>query len=257
MIKERFIPLHQRFGFIKPDCYRKSYIKLNDGLVIRNKRRFLKKSIQMDECIAYDTETFQGFCRLLADSKGSYIYTPTFKECLDFLFRNVKYKRTYHFWYNIDFDISAIFKLARSEFSSLKEYNIFMRSLLDSREVNYKEYRIKWIKGKLFILKKNKRVIRFTDLNSYFQMSLDSSIKKYIDKDEGKDNIDGNLLNTSLKYWSNNLREIIKYCIKDCKLTRDLGNELINRIKEVDIELPRMLISNASLSKQHFRKTEV
>lgn len=250
---KRFIPLHQRLGYLKADCYRESKIVLNDGFVIRNKRRYLKKSIEMNNCIAYDTETYKGFCKLLADSKGRYIYQPTFKECLDFLFSNSKYTKTYHFWYNIDFDISAIFKLARNDFSSLKEFNIFMRSILDGFEVVYDNYKIKWIKEKLFILKKDKKIIRFTDLNSFLQMKLDKAIKDYVDKKQGKDKIDGNKLNTDLKYWSNNLDNIIKYCIKDCKLTERLGLELIKRIKKADIELPRMLVSSASLSKQNFR----
>lgn len=251
--KRKYTPIHLRAGFLDMDCYRQSKITLNDGIIIKNNRRFLKRSIEMNDCISYDSETYKGFCKLLASSKGKYILNPTFKECLDFLYSNCRYKQTYHFFFNIDFDISAIIKLARADFSSLKEFNIFLKKLLAGNQVIFQDYKITWIKEKLFVLKKNKKNIYFTDINNFLHMKLDKAIKEYVDNTLSKDKISGKLLNESLDYWNQNLDDIIKYCIKDCILTNKLGKVLIDNIEKAGIELPRFLISSASLSKQHFR----
>lgn len=238
--------LEQRLGIESFDTLNFKNYKLSDGLVVRNNKRFITKSITKDDCLAFDSETHRGFCKLLSDSDGRYILNPTFKECLDFLFYKASQSNYYRFFYNIDFDISAIFKLFNS--------NLIISELLKGKKMEIEGYKVYWLKGHLFSLSKGKKSVVYTDINAFLHMKLDSAVKTYVDKSIGKDKIDGKLLNKSLDYWNQNLDDIIKYCIKDCKLTQKLGKVLIDNLDKVGIEKPRYLVSSASLSKAHFRK---
>jgi hypothetical protein len=112
-----------------------------------------------------------------------------------------------------------------------------------------------WLKSRLFIIKditQRKRVV-FTDIFNFFNTSLNKASQTYLNVN-GKDDIDGNQLNTSLDYWNANYNAIKEYCIKDCILTAELGKVLIENIIEHGLDLPKFLASSASLSKQYFRK---
>jgi len=85
----------------------------------------------------------------------------------------------------------------------------------------------------------------------FFDIGLNEVAEKYLN-DTKISNIDGNLLNTSLDYWNKNLDNIIKYCIKDCELTKNIARILIDSIKK-NVGLPKTLVSVASLTKQYFR----
>ena len=104
----------------------------------------------------------------------------------------------------------------------------------------------------MFKLSKQKRTVVFTDLFSFFKMSLNKSVSMYL-KTDGKDSIDVNLLNTDLTYWNDNLDDIINYCIKDCKLTNQLAEYFILHLLKSRIALPRYLVSAGSLAKTDFR----
>lgn len=242
----------KQMGYEFPEK-KKEYI-LKNGLIIKNRNQYIKTSYQCNDILAFDTETYKGTCKLLCRNKGkgkNYILNPTFEQCLEFLTYLIDSKYVYRFFFNIDFDISAILKLWEKE-PDFDINNIYY--LRKGIEVKFKHYSMKWINNRLFILKnlKRKRSIIFTDLNNFYHLGLNQASKKYLDNLE-KDIIDGNLLNNSLEYWSNNLNEIIKYCIKDCILTQKLGKLLIDTIIKSGISLPKYLVSSASLSKQFFR----
>lgn len=172
---------------------------------------------------------------------------PDFYTVLEFLFKRYYDKSIYRFFYNIDFDISAVMKL---------NHDVdFYKQLVKQKDVEFEDFTIYWLKGKMFTLKRGKHKVVYTDLNSFLHMSLNSAVKKYVDKNLGKDKIDGKKLNNSIQYWRDNENEILDYCIKDCELTRYVGNIFINSLKKAEITLPKYLVSSASLSKAHFRKT--
>lgn len=229
-----------------PTWLDKKYIYLYDGLKVRNTVRKINKEVDKSNCLCLDSETYKGHCRLLADSDSRYILEPTFKECLDFLMYRYNDNSIYRFFFNIDFDISAIMKLNKD-----KE---FLDKVSHGYTTKFQDYEIYWINGKMFSLKRKNHKVVYTDINSFLHMSLNKAVKKYVDSNLGKDKIDGNLLNTSLEYWDDNLNDIIQYCIKDCKLTQYVGNIFIESLKKAEIVLPKYLVSSASLSKSHFRK---
>ena len=245
--------LLKRLGYlnVKP---KKEYI-LNNGLKIKSRRLSTVRIYRCEKVLAFDTETFEGKCKLLANSEGKYRLNPSFYDCLKFLFYLADNRSTYRFFYNLDFDISSILKLWNSKINVLK--NRILRKikwLKDGIEIKYKNFLLKWIKGRMFTIKHITRTktIVFTDIFNFFHIGLNKSSEIYL-KDVKINDIDGNLLNTSLDYWKERNDDIIKYCIQDCILTKKLGVLLIQSIEKVGLPLPKYLVSSASLSKQFFR----
>ncbi len=238
------------YRFHKPQ--KRDFVRLNDGTIVNNNLRFLKKSYKINDIYGFDTETYKGKCRLLCRSDGSSktLLEPTFLECLDFMFYNAKNSHIWRFFFNIDFDYNAIIK-------TLNLNNFFaklMILMLDKGiEVQYGQYRISYIKNIMFTLKKGKKKVVITDLFRVFRMSLNSASIEFL-KNEVKENVNAKLLNESLEYWNDNLDDIISYCIQDCMLLKKLGKVFLKHLKKADISIPKYLCSPASLSKQHFRK---
>ena len=226
-------------------------------LEVQNKRQWIKRQYKCELVLAYDTETYKGYCKLIACSETKFKLNPTFLECLKFLFYNANNSNTYRFFYNIDFDITSILKLwAKNIKSEIRKKWILKKIewLKNGISVRYKCYILKWIKGRMFIIKHitRKKSVKYTDIFNFFPLGLELESKKYLNDIKIND-INGNLLNTSLEYWNKRQKDIIKYCIQDCILTKKLGKLLIKRIEKCKLPLPRYLVSSASLSKQYFR----
>lgn len=210
---------------------------------LTNTRRWINKVVNKNEFICFDTETYKGTCKLLTDSNGNYVYNPTFKECLDFLWKY--HNKTYYraFW-NIDFDVSAILKL----FDDIE----WIRDLIHGKIVMFKEYLLYYIRPKMLRLSVGKKSIFFVDLNAMYKSKLEKAAKEFLN-DKKIDTLDANRINTELEYWIKNRKEIIKYCLKDSRLTADLGNVLVKEVKACKLLLPKFFTSHASLAKQYFR----
>ena len=100
--------------------YKKEFI-LNNGLIIKNRRLNTKRLYKCEKVIAFDTETYEGTCKLLTCSGSKKILNPSFLECIKFLFYLANNSNTYRFFYNLDFDISSILKLWKSNIYVLKK----------------------------------------------------------------------------------------------------------------------------------------
>ena len=218
------------------------YLEVSN-IYLTDTRRWLNKVVNKNSFICYDTETYKGTCKLLADSEGNYIYNPEFDDCLDFLWKNHK-KVYYRAFWNIDFDISAILKLWNDIIS--------IRGLIHGKITAYKDYLMYYIRPKMFRLTKGKKSIFFVDLNAMYKRKLETAAVEFLNEHK-IDTLDANKINTSLEYWIRHRKEIIKYCLKDARLTADLGNVLIKEVKACNLLLPKFFTSYASLAKQYFR----
>ena len=236
-----------------------------NNIVLTDTRRWINSVVDTSEFICYDTETYKGKCKLLCDSQNRFVYNPTFKECLDFLFYRTK-EPYFRAFYNIDFDISAILKL----WNDIDKIS----KLIKGEIVYYDEYSMFYIRPKLFRLSKDitysddyevddKKIFKIekksdgkriyiVDLYAMFKRSLNSASKEFLN-DEKFDVINSKKLNTDIKYWVKNLDDIIKYCKQDASLTARVGNKLIQELKECNLLIPKYFTSHASLSKQYFR----
>ena len=232
----------------------KERFQLKDGLIYYPRTHITKKINVCNYIIGFDTETYEGKCKLLCKSIGKQksIYNPTFLQCLDFLSFYYHKKGGYRFFWNIDFDIQAILKLYGDNDKEVNEDDKleFIDHLSKGIEKTYKQYRLKWIRGKFFYIKniKTKYNVYFTDLCNFYNLGLGIAGKKYL-KETKFGNINAKKLNKDLNYWNKNKEKIIKYCIQDCNLTEKLGYIIINSIKKED--LPKWLVSGASISKQY------
>jgi hypothetical protein len=256
-------------GYLLPEK-KKKYV-LENGLIIKNRRQFIKRTYKCEKILAYDIETYKGIAKLICCSGSKFILDTkkkplTFLKAIKFLFSYADNPNTYRFFYNIDFDFSAILKLWKSNIKVLQ--NRILRKiswLKNGIEVKFHSYSlkntnkrttyiIKWIKGKMLTIRHESRrkSVIFTDIFTFFSTGLNKSAKLYLN-DLKIDNIDGNLLNTSLDYWKEKEKDIIKYCIQDCILTERLGKLLIDTVEKNGLPLPKFLVSSASLSKQFFR----
>ena len=246
--------LIERNGYIQSE-YKKKYI-LDNGLVIKNRRLSTKTIYKCEKVIAYDVETYKGKAKLICCSGSKSILNPTFLEAIKFLFYLANNNKVYRFFYNLDFDFTAILKLWKSKNSKVRNKWILKKIewLKNGIEIRYKSFKLRWIKGRMLTIKhitRKKRIV-FTDIFNFFKIGLNKSAEIYL-KDVKIDNIDGNLLNTSLDYWNKKEKDIIKYCIQDSILTKDLGVVLIKAIEKTGLPLPKYLVSSASLSKHYFR----
>ena len=80
--------------------YKKEYI-LDNSLKIKNRRLRIKKSYECEKILAFDIETFEGFCKLIACSNKKYIFNPSFYQCIKFLFYLADNCKVYRFFYGL------------------------------------------------------------------------------------------------------------------------------------------------------------
>lgn len=256
--KIQLVSMKRRLSGINQD------FTLKNGLEYSINTTFLSKTNECKEVIAIDTETFEGNCKLICISgynldnfelniKPNNIFEPSFDDCIRIMTYHINNSGVYRFFWNIDFDIQAILKLYDKP-DKIDFLNNISKGIpvlyIDHRGINY-EFR--WIRGKFFGIKqlsKKKNVI-FTDLYSFYNLGLGLASQKYLKYGKIK-GVDAEKLNTDITYWKHKY-DIIRYCIRDSELTAKLGKYLIDSIIAVDLQLPKLLVSPASISKANYR----
>jgi len=197
---------------------------------------------------AFDTETLDGYVKLIACSDGNYVYFDDLQsENIDVILKFMtqeKYRDTLNFFYNIDFDIAAIIKyLPDNE----------LKQLISLNHVEYKDYKISYVPKKAFTIRRSKKVWRYFDLWQYYRLSLENAVKQYISADEGKDPIDRKKLGEDANYWLKHKDAIIKYCIKDAALTQKLGELMQDKLNALGISFD-VPYSTGTISVRYFAK---
>ncbi len=219
-----------------------------DKLIIK---RFKPRKLDKDyrqEVKALDTETLKGYCKLLADSDGNYLLDGDIYTYLDYL-SSLKFENKLNFFFNLNYDANALIKHMDRE------------NIMDLRRINKTsigKYNIFYIPKKVLSITKGHHTNKFFDVAQFFKGSLENVAKRYLNLEKYQDNydkIDGKILGNSLEYWENNLDTIIDYCLNDCKLTKQLGELLINTVFKSIKMYPNKYYSEASISEFHMRKT--
>ena len=125
----------------------------------KNKLRYSKRTYKFNDAYGFDSETYQGTVKMLCRNKGlnNCLDNPqSVVECLDFMFYNASKKKIYRFFYNLDFDISAILKLHDNEQDII--------DLRDGKKVMFGKYSVSYLKERLFTIRYNKHTVEFLSL---------------------------------------------------------------------------------------------
>jgi len=236
----------------------------------------------------FDTEAYRGNCKLLACSNGAYIESDNTLKLIDFLWGNaLSPNEGYNFFFNVDYDFEVIvkqfvitnFREVKAGYKKALEIKRVINEKLSSGdEVSYAEwamldkfnhvehlkvggYEIKYIKDKCFTLKKGRKHKFFFDIANFLSVegehiSLDKASELLLgehksDKELG---LDRKQIGETEGYYEEHREDIIKYCINDCKLTADLGREVIKGFSDLGFEFPVKPFSKATISKEWLRK---
>lgn len=223
-----------------------------DQLKLRDRPPAMLKSIlKAKGVMALDTETLKGYCKVLADDTGRYLFLNSsnpegLEPILNFLTSH-RFRGTHNVFYNLNYDINSFIKfLPKENIIDLALYNI---TQLDKLELLY-------IPKKIFRIQdnENKHSYSFYDIAQFFGGSLEFNGKKYLNLIKNEDNLDRRKIGTSPAYWSKHEEDIIKYCVQDCRITKGLGELLQETIKKSTGYYAKGFISKASITKDIMRR---
>jgi len=201
--------------------------------------------------VAYDTETYKGYARLIVCSDGKYmlidkqeVSEDTFTRILQFLTRD-KVRGHHAFFWNIDYDFFAMLKYAGEEFA---------RRLYEEGEAVWGDYKISYIPKKMFSINRHRFTFDFFDLYQFYGTALETASQKYLGEGKLLDAVDRTQLNDNFQIWKEKEQAIIAYCKRDADLTQRLAVLLKDTLKHNIGFIPNKYISKAYITKQYFRK---
>lgn len=157
----------------------------------------------------FDTETEEGNVRIMANSQ-EYIEPKDFSEAINFLCESKNQQKT-NWFYNIHYDVQAIFKMHLPT----------ARSLFMCGEAAYGNYRFKYIPKKALAISHGNKSYKFFDAFQYYKSSLKNASEKYLGIRASGMKEDRGVL-----FGKYSREEIGRYCQHDAWLTRLLGENL-------------------------------
>lgn len=211
-------------------------------LNINPQKRFKNSGFILKENTGLDTETYQGYVKLICDDSERHKDIDEFLDIINFLTHS-RYRNKLNWFYNIQFDFESIVKyLDKSELSDL----------YINGTIVYEGITIDYISKKYFAIKdKNHNYYYFYDLYNFLDTSLDKASKKFL-KDEKLTDVNSSKLNTDLNYWVENYNNIIRYCIYDAQLTKRLADYFWKIIYDNLHYYPKRPFSKGKLSEEYF-----
>ena len=214
-----------------------------DDLIVTPQWRNEIEDYCPDQVSGYDSETLNGKARLLTDSNRAFCHPQNFAECLKFLTRR-KNRNSMGWWYNLDYDFSAILKWLDAK--TVTEFIVDESMLFHDGPTIYK---IKYIRKKCLSIVVNRYTFNFFDVMNFLPGGLDKNAKKYLGDKKISPPVD----------WKNTTIEdlyspaMIEYCVQDSILTAQLASLLIKTCNGFGI-YSQAYYSEASLAAHYFRK---
>jgi hypothetical protein len=185
----------------------------------------------------YDTETEDGYARIIADSRG-YAEVDSLDDCLAFLCRHQARNR-HNFFYNLRYDVAAI----------AKHDGKFTRSLFIDGAADYKGWALRYIPKKLLTVRTpDRNVYSFTDVAQFYMSSLEKAAEGYL----GEKVHELKAARASL-FTDFTSKEIGAYCQHDAGLTRKLGELHMQSLGRLGL-YPKRCISGANLAEIFVRQ---
>ena len=192
-----------------------------------------------------DTETLDGYVRLIADDTGRYTDVEDIDTLLEWLTYK-PYRSTTNFFYNVQFDFDSIVKYLDADLLHDLVYNL---------SVVYGDHKIKYIPKKGFTITKSGHTYQFYDLAQFYETSLEKAGLDYTGMQKNEQELDRVMIGLSPEYWEDWYEEIRAYCIQDCRITAALGELLQDEVLKTTEIVPKKWTSKATLAKQYFRRT--
>ncbi|WP_246282001.1 DNA polymerase [Nitrosopumilus ureiphilus] len=220
-----------------------SNAKTLDGIRMRKQNRNLNSSKDPRYVVGIDTETENGDIFLIADSDGNYLDGKiTFDGIAEFLFRH---EYEWIFFYNLSYDAECILKLLPEEILIQYKWKKELR-------FQYKKYKIHYIDRKKLTISKGNHSISCYDIAQYYDnKSLDVASESVgLSLDQEYLDLKKNRKIFSKFYYSRNKRQIRAYCIKDCRLTKELSEYWIGIFETVFSFYPNNWISAGYLAEK-------
>lgn len=194
----------------------------------------------------FDTETLHGYAKILCDSAGNTlkIRKNDIKGVLDFLTKK-RYRDSHNFFFNLKFDSFALVKHMPDE-----NYH----ELVTTNETRIDDYEIYILPRKILSIKRKNRTYNYYDIAQFYETSLKKAAEKYLPIRKEPDFLDRKSIGSSAAYWDINYKPIVKYCIQDslvCKELAQLVDDTIFNCSDMNV---KKYMSVASVGKQYFRK---
>lgn len=168
------------------------------------------------EICAFDTETINGYCRLITDSYGKFAFTKSFEDCADFIM-DEKHQGKRNFFFNLRYDSQAILKyLPVSVLDLLHQVN----------SVEYGAYDIRLVEKKFFSISKEHRTVRFFDISQFYRKSL-----KVCAPLVGMKKLEFDVTELTEKDFGN--PKMLTYCIEDSRIAQKLAERFVNLTSSV------------------------
>lgn len=189
--------------------------------------------------LGLDTETVNGYCRLLCLSDGRSFKIQNFSDVVDFLKMFSHEKKIQFFAWNADYDIQALLKYFPKKYLDLliKGIDIYI-------EHEGFKFSIRYIKGKYLEFDGN----YIFDALQYYGCGLKEAAEKYLPEESGKGDFDASKINENNIYSE----EVEAYCLQDALLVAKLFSRFYAALPE-NLKLTRP-ISNAFYAYAYFRK---
>lgn len=214
-----------------------------DDLTLIPQKRYKNKHNKKRGHCGLDTETFDGYVKLITDDAGRVKMVEDIEDIIYFLTHS-RYRGKFNWFFNIRFDFESIVKYL--DIDELAE-------LYTNGQIHYRYWDIHYIAGKYFsIIDNANHSYRFYDLNNFLSTSLNNASQKYLKEQKLTDIVDSTRLNTDIDYWNENEENIIKYCIQDSKLTQRLAVWFFNLLETSVQFLPNAPYSKGSYAQEYF-----
>ncbi|MGQ0794830.1 MAG: DNA polymerase [Nitrosopumilaceae archaeon] len=195
--------------------------------------------------VGLDTETEDGNIFLLCDSFQNKIEYPniTFNNIVRFLF---KHEGSWLFFYNLQYDAECILKLLPSEvFNPYRKYK--------KMKFKHNGYEIAYIPKKQLTIRMGKHSVSCYDIAQYYDnVPLQKAYAEYIKKplDDSYLEMKKKRKFFSLNYFLRHKKEIRKYCVQDCILTKELSENWLDIFSDVFKFYPRNWVSSGYLAEK-------
>jgi len=217
---------------------------INFNQLVFRDRVNLKLTMDIDKPVTgLDTETLNGYCRLICDDSGRSLICNRLEPILKFM-THVRFRNTHNFFFNLKYDAQAIVKYLDQE---------QLQQLYDEHKLAVGKYVIKYIPKKLFSITIHNHVHKFYDVAQFYETSLETAAQRYLGEGKELGGLDRARIGTDRRYWSRHRQAITKYCIVDAQLTKRLGDNLHRTFRDRLGIRPRAYVSKAGISKDYFR----